>query len=86
MSERTAASRPLDREAARKRVGRAATSALGVVLGSIALLGVLTVWHLIRRGRLLRRMAGTDLRRRVLDPREGSGVVLPDSPDPDERA
>jgi hypothetical protein len=56
------------------------------VLGSIALLGVLTVWHLIRRGRLLRRMAGTDLRRRVLDPREGSGVVLPDSPDPDERA
>lgn len=38
----------------RERFGDAAAHLLGVALASMAILSVLIIWHLIRRGRLLR--------------------------------
>ena len=38
----------------RRLAGRAAALWGGVVLGSTATLGALVVWHLVRRGRLIR--------------------------------
>jgi hypothetical protein len=39
---------------ARRRLGEAATSLLGWGLAGIAALGALAIWHLVRRGRLIR--------------------------------
>ncbi len=38
----------------RRRIGRALVPLLGWGLAATALLGLLTLWHLIRRGRVLR--------------------------------
>ncbi len=38
----------------RRRIGRALIPVLGWGLAATALLGLLTLWHLIRRGRILR--------------------------------
>jgi hypothetical protein len=43
---------------ARRRMGRAVAGLLGTVLVSLAVLGALVVWHLVRRGRLLRERLG----------------------------
>jgi hypothetical protein len=42
----------------RRRVGRAAATWLALALVSIVTLGALVVWHLIRRGRLIRESLG----------------------------
>jgi hypothetical protein len=42
----------------RRRVGRAAATWLALALASIVTLGSLVVWHLIRRGRLIREGLG----------------------------
>ncbi|WZO96308.1 hypothetical protein EP7_003299 [Isosphaeraceae bacterium EP7] len=39
---------------ARRRLGEAATSLLGWGLAGIVALGALAIWHLVRRGRLIR--------------------------------
>lgn len=39
---------------AKKRLGEAVGALLGTVLVSLAVLGGLLIWHLIRRGRLIR--------------------------------
>ncbi len=43
---------------ARRRLGRAVAGLLGTALVSMAALGALLVWHLVRRGRLLRERLG----------------------------
>jgi len=59
--------RLLDRPDARPRVSRAVASLLGVGVLSIGVLGALLIWHLVRRGRLIRE--------RLAPPRD---VRLPD--------
>ncbi len=44
----------LQRPEARKRVSRAVVSLLGAGVVSIGVVGLLTIWHLVRRGRLIR--------------------------------
>jgi hypothetical protein len=44
----------LERPDARPRVSRAVASLLAASVVSIAALGVLLIWHLVRRGRLIR--------------------------------
>jgi hypothetical protein len=44
----------LERRGARHRVGRAVASLLGAAVVSIGVIGALTIWHLVRRGRLIR--------------------------------
>jgi hypothetical protein len=39
---------------ARSRIGRAVAILLGTTLVAIAAIGALVIWHLIRRGRLIR--------------------------------
>jgi hypothetical protein len=48
----------LDRPDARPRVTRAVGSLLKVVVLSIGVLGALVIWHLVRRGRLIRDRLG----------------------------
>jgi hypothetical protein len=43
---------------ARRRLGRAVAGLLGTALVSMAALGALLIWHLVRRGRLLRERLG----------------------------
>jgi hypothetical protein len=42
----------------RTRIGRAVSALLAVGLTSIAAIGVLAIWHLVRRGRLIRGQLG----------------------------
>lgn len=44
----------LDNPEARPRVRKAVVSLLSVVVASIGVIGVLLIWHLVRRGRLIR--------------------------------
>ncbi|HEV3166186.1 MAG TPA: hypothetical protein VGZ22_19330, partial [Isosphaeraceae bacterium] len=48
------AQRGLPRTEARRRVGEAAATWLGLSLASISAVSALVVWHLVRRGRLIR--------------------------------
>jgi hypothetical protein len=60
---------------ARPRIGRAVAILLGTSLVAVAAIGALVIWHLIRRGRLIRE--------RLKPPRE---VWLPEiSADKDDR-
>ena len=65
--------RLLDDPVARPRVKRAVVSLLGVGLLSIAVVGALVIWHLVRRGRLIRDRLGPP-----------KGVDLPTQPMPTE--
>ena len=51
---RSQLSRLLDRPDARPRVKRAVASLLAASVAAIAVLGVLVIWHLVRRARLIR--------------------------------
>jgi hypothetical protein len=42
----------------RTRIGRAVSALLAVGLASIAAIGALAIWHLVRRGRLIREQLG----------------------------
>lgn len=44
----------LERPEARPRVKQAVASLLGVGVFAIGVIGVLVIWHLVRRGRLIR--------------------------------
>ena len=46
--------RLLERPDARRKVVRAVGSLLGVGIASIGVIGALLIWHLVRRGRLIR--------------------------------
>lgn len=48
----------LDRPEARGRVSRAVASLLGVSVLSIGVVGALLIWHMVRRGRLIRESLG----------------------------
>ena len=61
----------LKKPEARRRVGRAVVSLLGVGLVSITAIGALLIWHIVRRGRLIQESLGP--------PRH---VVLPDLTEP----
>jgi hypothetical protein len=72
----------LERPDARPRVRRAVASLLGVTVATIGVFGLFVIWHLVRRGRLIRDRlpapkagAGLDWRdpRRSPDGREGIG-------------
>jgi hypothetical protein len=52
--KRSQLSQLLERPEARPRVRRAVASLLAASVVSIAVLGVLLIWHLVRRGRLIR--------------------------------
>ena len=57
MPEPPAPDRPprlLGRPEARRKVARAVVSLLGVGIASIGVIGALMIWHLVRRGRLIR--------------------------------
>jgi hypothetical protein len=43
-----------ERPEARPRIGRAVAALLGTALVALAALGALVIWHLVRRGRLIR--------------------------------
>jgi hypothetical protein len=43
-----------ERPEARPRIGRAVATLLGTGLVALAAFGVLLIWHLVRRGRLIR--------------------------------
>jgi hypothetical protein len=43
----------------RRRIGRTAAAGLFATLASISCLGALVVWHLIRRGRILRSLVAS---------------------------
>lgn len=51
---RTQLRRLLETPGARPRVGRAVASLLAVGLLTIGVVGALVIWHLVRRGRLIR--------------------------------
>ncbi len=55
----------------RSRIGRAVAALLGAGLVATAALGVLAIWHLVRRGRLIRERLGSprDVRLPEVDPR-----------------
>ena len=46
--------RLLERPDARRKVVRAVGSLLGVGIATIGVIGALMIWHLVRRGRLIR--------------------------------
>ena len=46
--------RLLERPGARRKVARAVVSLLGVGIATIGVMGALMIWHLVRRGRLIR--------------------------------
>lgn len=48
----------LERPGARRPLGRAIASLLGATVVSIGVIGVLVIWHLIRRGRVIRQQLG----------------------------
>jgi len=48
----------LERPGARRPLGRAVASLLGATVVSIGVIGALVVWHLIRRGRMIRERLG----------------------------
>jgi hypothetical protein len=52
--KRSQLSRLLEQPKARDRVRRAVASLLAASVVSIAVLGALLIWHLVRRGRLIR--------------------------------
>ena len=62
----------LERPGAKSRVGRAIASLIGVGILSIGVVGCLLIWHIVRRGRLIRE--------RQPPPRD---VSLPEPPRPD---
>lgn len=71
--KRTQLRRLLDKPEASPRVKRAVVSLLGVSVATIAVVGVLLIWHMMRRGRLIRerlspprvvRLPDLDLKRR----------------------
>ena len=68
----------LERPDARPRVSRAVASLLAASVVSIAVLGVLLIWHLVRRGRLIRQ--GLHPPRPVRWP--AIGAVEPSAPPP----
>jgi hypothetical protein len=43
---------------ARPRLGRAVAALLGTALVALAAIGALVIWHLVRRGRLIRQRLG----------------------------
>jgi hypothetical protein len=62
-----------ERPEARTRLGRAVAALLGTALVALAAIGALVIWHLVRRGRLIRDRLGP--------PRV---VRLPELPEPEE--
>lgn len=61
--------RPLGPED-KTRVGRALAALLSVGLVSLSALGAFVVWHLVRRGRLIRESLGPPRRISLPDPEE----------------
>ena len=67
--------RLLQHPAARPRVVRAVSSLLGVSVLALGALGALVIWHLVRRGQLIREQLGP--------PRVVPTLDIPDLPRPD---
>ena len=71
----------------RSRIGRAVAALLAAGLVAIAAIGVLAIWHLVRRGRLIRERLGSprDVRLPDLDLRPTGQSTPPrsDNPHPD---
>jgi hypothetical protein len=63
----------------RRRIGRAVASLLGTALVGLAAVGALLIWHLVRRGRLIRAGLGPPRAVSLLD------IDVPSSTDPDLR-
>lgn len=54
---------------ARRRIGRAVVSLGMTTLAAIVILGLLLIWHLIRRARLIRERLDSPKETRLVDPR-----------------
>jgi hypothetical protein len=70
--------RLMERPDARRKVVRAVASLLGVGIATIGVIGALLIWHLVRRGRLIRE--GLNPPREVHLPR-----IEPIEPETEER-
>ena len=57
----------------RARIGRVVSALLGVGLIAISALGSLAIWHLVRRGRLIRERLGSPRVAPLPDLKPGSG-------------
>jgi hypothetical protein len=63
----------------RRRIGRAVAEWGALALASVSVLSALVVWHLVRRGRLIRENLGPP---RVVQLPEGEPAAEPAPPDP----
>jgi len=72
-TKRTQLRRLLEKPEARPRVRRAVASLLGVGVVTIGAVGALLIWHLVRRGRLIRERLGLPRVVRLPDPERGPG-------------
>ena len=69
--------------AERRRLGEAVAALLGTALVALAALGGLLIWHLVRRGRIIRERLDPPKVVRMPDPSELTGA-LHDDPDADD--
>jgi hypothetical protein len=83
--KRSRLSQLLEQPEARPRVSRAVASLLAASVVSIAVLGMLLIWHLIRRGRLIRQSLHPPrpVRWPALEPVEPRGPAPPPIPTED---
>ena len=76
---RTPTPEPRLRPGARRRVKRLAATWMGLVLAAMSTLSALILWHLIRRGRLLRENLGPprEVRWEEIDPTDRTSELPP---------
>jgi hypothetical protein len=71
----------LERPDARPRVKRAVAGLLAVAVATIGVIGVLLIWHLVRRGRMIRDRLTPPRRVELPDFDDESGPRTGDEPD-----
>ncbi|CAN5730654.1 hypothetical protein BH23PLA1_BH23PLA1_37730 [soil metagenome] len=79
MADSIPPAQPPEVEEARRRIGRASAALLGMILAALSMLSALLIWHLVRRGRIVRQRLGPprpiqwpdlEVRDRSTDPEE----------------
>jgi hypothetical protein len=73
----------LDRPEARPRVTQAVARLLGVTIAAIGVIGVLVIWHLVRRGRLIRNRLRPPRATLLPEPEAGPDLDLELDPEPE---
>ncbi|WP_422924642.1 hypothetical protein [Singulisphaera sp. PoT] len=75
----------LQRPGARKRVGSAVASLMGAGLVAILAIGVLVIWHAIRRANLVRERLGPPRIAGLLEFEDRPAMTESDAPSPEPR-